>query len=91
MVDENGNGINLAGRMANVGTQLLKTNSVNEEVNNNNSMEENYDNDSINSNNVIQSIAINPRAFTFQQITKSPTEAAMRKLTHIEGQAVHHI
>ena len=66
-------------------------NSVTGEANNNNIMEEDNDNDPINSNYVIESIAIKPRAFIFQQNTMSPTEAAMRKLTHVEGQAVHNI
>ena len=56
--------------MANAETQPANknkgTNSANGEVNNTNAMEEHHDNDSINSEFFIKSIAFNPRVFTFQ-------------------------
>ena len=81
--------------MANAETQPTNehegTNLANGEFNNTNAMEEDNGNDYINSEFVIESIVINPKAFIFQQITLSPTAAAMRKLTQVEGQAAHHI
>ena len=58
---------------------------------NNNTAEEENNNSSVNSDFVIEPTSINPKAFTFRQITMSPTEAAMHKLTYLEGQAIHHI
>ena len=89
-------GVNLAERMANAQTQDNTNlndgqNSDNGEKHNDNAAEDDNDSSSVNSDFVIESMPINPKAFTFRQITMSPTEAAMRKLTHLEGQAIHHI
>ena len=59
-------------------------NSDTGEKRNDNTEEEDKDDSSINSAFVIESMSINPKAFTFRQITMIPTEAAMRKLTHVE-------
>ena len=95
LMNDNVNGTNLAERMANADIQPTNENdgvhSKTGERNSNTAMEEDHDDNSINFDYVIESISINPRAFTFQQITMSPTEAATRKLTHVEDQAVHRI
>ena len=67
LIDKNASDFNLAERMANAETQPTneneETNSISGELNNNNAMDEDHDNVSINSDYIIESIAINPKAF----------------------------
>ena len=85
LIDENVNGINLPERMVQPVNETEGMKSDNGEVTDNNAMEKDNDNNSINSDYLIEFITINPRAFTFQRMTMSPMEAATIKLSGVEG------
>ena len=83
-------GTNLADRQSNAGQNI---DGQTPDDSNRHTLEDNGDNDadSVTSDYVIESMAINPNAFTFGQIIMSPIEAALRKLVDLESRAVHHI